>query len=929
MATQPNDPLFTQQWYLYNTGQDGRTPAIDLNLFDNNPNNFDVWDDYTGKDILVGVVDDGVENTHEDLAANYNDRPTGLNPAYNYDTEGKPELQDDSHGTNVAGIIAGVGNNNLGITGVAYNSKITAFKNALITGDDARPLESQAAFHISNNSWGDDNPFLTNFDLPNYQKAKQALENGVTNGRNGLGTIFTWAAGNNYAEGTSANYGNYENSRYTIAVAAIDGKGIAAPYSVAGANLLVSAFGDEISANEDGGTIVTTDRTGDAGDNPPQTAPTTPPTIPELDNKNYTNKFNGASSATPMVSGVVALMLEANPQLGYRDVQEILAYSARQVDRGNANNSQSPWVFNKAQNWNGGGLHVNHRYGFGLVNAHAAVRLAETWELQSTKANERSVSGSSSGSRQILDLQEITDTIAIASGLNLDYVEIDLDISHTALEDLEIILTSPDGTQSTLFEGPRLDKSKNELSAMKLPEEGLPQDDLGPIQPSVSEFRQNPAQYIDVNNPENREYVDLAAFYNQGIKFTFSSTFNWGETGQGDWKLLVKDTKAGNTGTLNRWNLRFYGDGITANNTYIYTDEFGQLNDASRQTLTDSEGSDIFNAAALRSDIVLDLTPGSTTSTLAGKTLTIAQNTTIENAIGGDGNDKITGNDAANKLDGGRGNDSLDGGAGNDSLDGGRGNDSLVGGDGNDTLFGSDGNDQLYGNQGADLLQGNKGSDTLYGGKGNDLGYGGKDNDLIYGDLGGDTLFGNIGDDSLFGGTSTPENMSGDAADLLFGGEGNDVLQGNIGNDSLSGGTGNDTARGGQGNDSIDGDAGADRLYGDKGNDTLIGGADNDVLLGGDGEDFLFGEAGNDTLSGGAGKDYFAIQTSFGSDVVLDFTDGTDSIGLAGGLTFEQLTITGSNGNTLISRGNELLATLTGVDVSLITNTDFTVLARS
>ena len=90
--------------------------------------------------------------------------------------------------------------------------------------------------------------------------------------------------------------------------------------------------------------------------------------------------------------------------------------------------------------------------------------------------------------------------------------------------------------------------------------------------------------------------------------------------------------------------------------------------------------------------------------------------------------------------------------------------------------------------------------------------------------------------------------------------------------------------------------------------------------------DVLYGNKGNDTLIGGSGTDYFVIEAGFGSDEILDFTNGTDFIGLAGGLTFADLSITGSNGNTLISSNNELLATLTGVDVSLINSADFTVL---
>ncbi|MBO9497770.1 S8 family serine peptidase, partial [Thalassotalea sp. G20_0] len=90
----------------------------------------------------------------------------------------------------------------------------------------------------------------------------------------------------------------------------------------------------------------------------------------------------GTSFATPLVSGVVALMLEANPNLGYRDVQQILALTARRIDDPNTD-----WTDNGAHNWNGGGMHTSHDYGFGNVDALAAVRLAETWEKQSVHAD--------------------------------------------------------------------------------------------------------------------------------------------------------------------------------------------------------------------------------------------------------------------------------------------------------------------------------------------------------------------------------------------------------------------------------------------------------------------------------------------------------------------------------------------------------------
>ncbi|MCC5897778.1 MAG: hypothetical protein EA395_02385 [Phormidium sp. GEM2.Bin31] len=415
MTSLPNDPLFGLQWYLYNTGQDGRTPRIDLNLIDEDPNTFNVWDDYSGRGVTIGIVDSGIDATHEDLAANYNSQPLGI--IYNPD-EGTPLEPSNAHGTNVAGIIAGVANNNIGITGIAFNSKITGFRQDDVTQEDASIIARQAAFDISNNSWGGLNPFEINFGSdPLFV---QALEQAVSTGRNGLGTVFVWAGGNERLEGGRSDYGSPESSRHTIAVAAIDGNGIHAPYSNPGSSLLVSAFGDGDDERNIPASIVTTDVMGDVGANPPLDE-----SAQDLENVNYTRLFNGTSSATPMVSGVVALMLEANPQLGYRDVQTILAYSSRQTDPNNG-----AWQFNGATTWNGGGLHVNPNYGFGLVDAHGAVRLAETWTGQRIRSNEQVVTGTSAPNLALPDVGIVTDSITIPVEVNLNYTELDLNLSH-------------------------------------------------------------------------------------------------------------------------------------------------------------------------------------------------------------------------------------------------------------------------------------------------------------------------------------------------------------------------------------------------------------------------------------------------------------------------------------------------------------------
>ena len=268
----------------------------------------------------------------------------------------------------------------------------------------------------------------------------------------------------------------------------------------------------------------------------------------------------------------------------------------------------------------------------------------------------------------------------------------------------------------------------------------------------------------------------------------------------------------------------------------------------------------------------------------AGKdNVAIAKGVTIENAIGGSGNDTLQGNAVDNRLEGGAGADSMWGGSGNDTLyggeghdslwgdvgndylDGGAGDDHLEGGDGNDTLWGGDGSDQLYGGIDDDYLDGGSGDDFLNGGDGNDILWGADGKDYLDGGIGNDYLDGGIGDDYLDGGGGN---------DILWGADGNDQLYGGIGNDYLDGGAGDDYLDGGNGNDT---------LWGMNGNDYLDGGIGDDYLDGGDGNDQLYGGSGIDQLYGGSGSDTFIFRSEtdspFGAaDRILDFEVGTDKL---------------------------------------------------
>jgi Ca2+-binding RTX toxin-like protein len=283
-------------------------------------------------------------------------------------------------------------------------------------------------------------------------------------------------------------------------------------------------------------------------------------------------------------------------------------------------------------------------------------------------------------------------------------------------------------------------------------------------------------------------------------------------------------------------------------------------------TLDGGEGIDTVSYLAGLSDtagVTVDLSTGTASGDEAGEDTLID----IENVIGGNGDDTLTGNAGANLLYGSGGNDTINGGAGDDVLSGGAGDDVINGGAGFDTLDLSDATGAIS----VDFTTGKAsgagiGTDTFTGieafrfGAGDDVVTGGNGDDVFDGGAGDDLLKGGAGDDTITGGT-------GD--DTIDGGSGDDVVTGGEGDDAIKAGSGNDRIEAGEGDDVVD--AGS-------GDDIVLGGAGNDVLEGGSGADRIEGGAGEDTLTGGSGHDVFFFAADFGRDTITDFkTTGSSS----------------------------------------------------
>jgi len=330
------DPEYNKQWHLEGV------PGVSLNVKAALKEGFD------GTGVVVAIVDDGVDVKHPDLSVRL-DRSLCWDFNDGHGTDCSPFLS-DGHGTAAAGLAAAARNSVCGI-GTASGATLAGLR--LIGGPTTDVVEATALSYkkdkirVYSNSWGpiDDG---RHFSGPG-RLTKLALRAGATGGFGGKGNVYVWAAGNGRQQKDNCNRDGYANSRHTISVGAIDHRGVTAWYSEPCAELMVV-----VPSSGDKKGLVTSDLPGSSG----------------YSAGDCTDHFGGTSGAAPQVAGIVAVMLQARPDLTKRDVEGVLAKSAIRVNPANAG-----WVTN-ARNY-----HHHHDYGFGRIDMERTLRFTKEWAL--------------------------------------------------------------------------------------------------------------------------------------------------------------------------------------------------------------------------------------------------------------------------------------------------------------------------------------------------------------------------------------------------------------------------------------------------------------------------------------------------------------------------------------------------------------------
>ncbi|XP_055541572.1 furin-like protease 1, isoforms 1/1-X/2 isoform X2 [Wyeomyia smithii] len=403
---QLNDPKWPEMWYL------NRGNGLDMNVIP-------AWKEgVTGKGVVVTILDDGLESDHPDLEHNYDSKASFDVNGNDGDPMPHYDLTDSNrHGTRCAGEVAATANNSKCAVGIAYGARVGGVR--MLDGDVTDVVEAKSLglnsqhIDIYSASWGPDDDGKT-VDGPGDMATRAFIE-GVRKGRGGKGSIFIWASGNGGREHDNCNCDGYTNSIWTLSISSASQEGLVPWFSEMCSSTLATTYS---SGNTNEKQVITTDL-----------------------HHSCTTSHTGTSASAPLAAGIAALVLEANRNLTWRDMQHIVVRTAK------PGNLKDP-TWSK----NGVGRRVSHSFGYGLMDAAAMVKLARTWKTvpdqQVCEINAPHLD------KQIPPRTKVTLQLTVehCMGVNyLEHVQAKITLTSQRRGDIQIFLTSPSGTRVTLL----------------------------------------------------------------------------------------------------------------------------------------------------------------------------------------------------------------------------------------------------------------------------------------------------------------------------------------------------------------------------------------------------------------------------------------------------------------------------------------------
>jgi subtilisin family serine protease/subtilisin-like proprotein convertase family protein len=434
-AYQPSDLSFDLEWPLEHRNGDGSSAGMDLNVRA-------AWPYTLGQGVTLAVADGGVELSHPELAP----RAVGA-PHFNFADLSTNALPIDgtasgAHGTEVAGLaVAEI--NRARMVGVAPGASLASW--VIFTGIDLLVSDERLmdmyqyqsnAVSVQNHSWGHPGP--TQIDASLLEQV--GISNAVTAGRSGRGVLMVRPAGNDRATGSNADDDGYPNDPRAIAVAAVRIDGRVTSYSEPGACILVGAPSGDIGWNG----LFTTDLLGTRGVNQINFLP------PNQDLSGYVFNalgFSGTSAAAPQISGVVALMLSANPNLTYRDAQQILVFATK-VNFAAQAGAAFAVVYNYATNTSGSGAPGGDQ--LLPMGGTDFVPIPAVFIGHSDGEALKALFQTNAAALAQIHLDSVSHVFAVTNTLLCEHVGLRVMTDHPLRGDLRITLVSPAGTRSVL-----------------------------------------------------------------------------------------------------------------------------------------------------------------------------------------------------------------------------------------------------------------------------------------------------------------------------------------------------------------------------------------------------------------------------------------------------------------------------------------------